>query len=133
MFADEVRQPRALVPGRAFRGVRVAEPRERMGEEFVGRGLTILLRSLRVKRPAVHPFRAAIIIGRHAAIEPLVDKRAFADAAESDEADNVGAAAGPGGVEQGEFIFPAEEFGRGDGEFGGEEFYPEKILFPFSR
>ena len=80
VFPDEIRQPLPAVPGREPFALRcIAKPRERMADELVRRGDT-LVGPLAVKRPGKDPLRPTIIVQRHI-LDPSPHQARLADTA----------------------------------------------------
>ena len=72
LLCHQLRQPLALVPGRAFVRIRVVEPPQGVGDEQVGGRLPALGGALAVERPSIHALGAAIAVPAHPA-QPYVD------------------------------------------------------------
>ncbi len=97
LSAHQIGQPLPLVEWRAFGVVGIAEPLQRLGDEYLRRRLLVAC-SLAVKRPLEDPFRPPVALRRHPG-QPVFHQRRLADAAEGDEANDVRPLVLPGRVE----------------------------------
>ena len=113
--ANQCGQPLALLPGRAVRRIRVAEPAQRGIDEGIGRGLPALTGALAVEGPAQDAFRAPPVF-RLQTIQPDVHQRSLGDAAKSHQHHDADARVIPGGIERRKLARPAEQVGTGEGK-----------------
>ena len=106
---DGVGEQAAFVPRRERRLALHAEPFEGVGEEGVFGGLPVFLGALAVEAPRIDAPRAEPALALEA-LEPVLDEHGLAHAAPRDERDDGGVRLGEGEVEEGEFLFAADEF-----------------------
>ena len=113
MPADEPRQPFAAFPRAALGGVGIAEERERLVNEQVGRGLARFARSLAVKGPVEVALDPRPALNRHPLADPVRHQRRLADPAPGDERVDIQLRIRPGrikGVEP--LVAPKRIFGE---------------------
>ena len=119
-LADQAREACTAVPGGAQRRIGIAKGPQRLGDEGVRRGGTLLARALAVERPVEDALGTAPVLQRQLG-HPGGDERGLAHSTKGPHDDDVLVRIVPRGIEPGQVFVAADEplgrvpqLGRGD-------------------